>query len=184
MATMPSMASQLEALYQADQAARVGKNPATINWVEVSKQDAIRRQQVRKILDNGDDFTANEYFSAALVMQHGSEPADFKQAMVLAQKAAKIDPSHNRAKWLACAAEDRYLIKLGKSQVWGTQLRRKPYPNKGYDIYYLIDFDKSARADSLRQQGCGLPSIKQMEQKLKTMAKMPKRNDQYQHWKS
>ena len=177
-------ASQLEDLYQADQAARQGKDPATINWDVVAKQDAVRRQQVRDILASGKAFSANEYFSAALIMQHGYEPEDFQQAMTLAQQAVKQDPKHQQAKWLSCSAQDRYLLKIGKPQIWGTNIRRKPHPSKEYDIYYLPDFDKSARSDHQRQNDCVLPSLKVIEQKLVEMADMPTRNAQYKHWKS
>ncbi|WP_284243268.1 hypothetical protein [Thalassotalea insulae] len=42
--------------------------------------------------------------------------------MELSLKAAALDPTNKNARWLACAAKDRYLLKMGKPQVWGMQV--------------------------------------------------------------
>jgi hypothetical protein len=39
----------------------------------------------------------------------------------LALKAIDLDPNNGSAKWLAAAAQDRLLMKLGKPQRYGTQ---------------------------------------------------------------
>jgi len=178
-----SYASELAELAKADQAARTGKDPSKINWTLVAQQDEERRGKVLKILASDQDLSANDYFYAALIMQHGSKPSDYKKAMELAQQSIKIDPSHAKAKWLACASEDRYLIKIGEPQVWGTQLKRKLNVDKSFDVYYLVNFDKSARLDSARVN-CGLPSLHEMEIRFEIMAKLPSRNEQYKVWKN
>ena len=58
-----------------------------------------------------------------MVFQHGRSTEDIQRAHDLALKAVEIDPTNVTAKWLAAAAKDRYLMRLGKPQLYGTQFR-------------------------------------------------------------
>jgi hypothetical protein len=120
----PAANPELEALYRADQDDRAG-DVNGIQWSEVGPRDARRRQQVQDMLASGQVRVAADYFHAAMVLQHGATPADFRQAHELAMKAAQLDPHHKEAKWLAAAAKDRELMNLGKPQLYGTQFRTK-----------------------------------------------------------
>ena len=173
-----SVSAKIKALYEADQTARRGKDPAKIDWAKVARQDAKRRAQIQALLTTNSNFSADDYYHAALIMQHGSEANDYKHSMELAQKVVAIYSNHKYAKWLACASEDCSLFKIDLSQVWGTNLKRRPPPNKDYDIYYLINFDKTARSDENRVEGCGLLNLKRIEAKLKVMKVcLPEKNN-------
>jgi TPR repeat protein len=63
--------------------------------------------------------TAQDYYHAACIFQHGDEPEDAWQAYELALEAAR--QGHRPARWLAAAAHDRWLMYQGKPQKYGTQ---------------------------------------------------------------
>ncbi|KTF10027.1 hypothetical protein [Pseudoalteromonas sp. H105] len=145
--------------------------------------DKARLSQVESLLNSTDSLSSEEYFAAAMIMQHGSEPKHYKMAMELSKKSASLDPNNKSANWLSCAAEDRYLLKIGKSQVWGTQLNRKMNADGTHEIYYLENFNKNARPDEQRKL-CGIPTLAEIESRLEAMAKLTDRNKQYSLWKT
>ncbi|MFP5247325.1 MAG: TPR end-of-group domain-containing protein [Thermoanaerobaculia bacterium] len=86
-----------------------------------AKRDRARLTRVKQIVAEGGLKTANDYFMAAMLFQHGSQPEDYQQARTLALRATQLDPTNTRATWLAAAAQDRYLWSIGKPQMYGTQ---------------------------------------------------------------
>lgn len=129
-----SVNGELLDLYEDDQGDRSGD----IDWSEVSARDAARRQRVAEIMAAGEAQAADDYFHAAMVFQHGTEPEDFERAHEWALKAVEIDPDHGSARWLAAAAKDRYLMNVGRPQLYGTQFRR----DEG-GAWYLYEVDPS-----------------------------------------
>jgi hypothetical protein len=86
---------------------------------EMYMHDAARRAQVAKLLQDGKLKTAEDFYDAALIFQHGSTADDYLLAHVLAMDAmAKGDTS---ARALAAVTLDRYLQRAGKKQIFGTQ---------------------------------------------------------------
>jgi len=145
--------------------------------------DKVRIHQAEKLLNSSENLTSKGYFAAAMIMQHGSNLLHYKKAMELSKKSALLDPDNKNAKWLSCAAEDRYLLKVEKPQVWGTQLDRKMNLAGTHEIYYLVNFDKKARSDEQRKK-CGIPTLLGIESRLDRMAKLVDRNEQYRLWKT
>ena len=88
---------------------------------EFAARDAVRLKKVKAIIEAGGLKTSGDYFNAALVAQHGETPEDFQLAHTLTLKAAELDPNNQRARWLAAAAADRELVRVGKPQRFGTQ---------------------------------------------------------------
>jgi hypothetical protein len=182
-------ATDLTALYIEDQAVR--SHLRTLPENEVRKYitevmlpgDKVRMAQVETILASNIALSSEEYFAAAMIMQHGSQPSHYQKAMTLSQTSAQLDPSNKKARWLSCAAEDRYRMKIGQSQVWGTQLSRKMNQTETYEIYYLENFDKTAKPDVDRIK-CGLPALTDIEARLDKMAKIEGRSKQYKLWKT
>lgn len=114
---------ELERLYtedQADRAAEMGK----IDWSVVGKRDEERRKRVLEIIAQGGAKEAADYVHAAMVLQHGHAPEDFDHANQWCLKALELDPDYPGARWLAAASKDRYLMNLGKPQLYGTQSRK------------------------------------------------------------
>jgi hypothetical protein len=90
----------------------------------IEQRDADRRTRVLQLLDKGAVRTADDYFHAAMVFQHGDEVADIERAHQLALQAIAVDPNHKTARWLVAASEDRALMYQDKPQRWGTQFKR------------------------------------------------------------
>lgn len=116
----------------------------TIDFKAVGERDRVRRKRVAEILAAGQVKTSIDYFNAALVMQHGNYPDEYKEAHDLAMRAVELDPANKDAKWLAAASEDRYLQCIGKPQIYGTQFR------KVGDIWTLDPIDEKAVTDEER----------------------------------
>ena len=114
---------ELERLYQEDQGDRSGDMEST-DWKALAKQDAERRARVLAIMEKGGAREAADYIHAAMVFQHGTEPADYDRAHQWAAKAVELDPDYPGARWLAAASKDRYLMWSGKPQLYGTQFKK------------------------------------------------------------
>lgn len=140
---------ELALMYRVDQSNRQVEN---IDWSVVSVQDAKHRERVAELLAEGKLKTADDYFHAAMIFQHGSQSKDYKLAHDLAKKAYELDPKKGSAKWLSCASEDRWLQSLGKPQIWGTQ-----YMKTG-DEWTMEPFDRSAKTDEERK-AMGVPTL-------------------------
>ena len=139
-------------LYQEDQSDRK-------NRVISRSRDNERLKAVQEMINTGKVITADDYYHAALIFQHGSKPKHFEKAKKLAQYAVKLKPDFMRAKWLSCAAEDRYLHSVGKPQVWGTQ-------RIGVSFLTLEPFDEHAKTDAQRAS-CGIPPLAVIKKRLK-----------------
>lgn len=110
--------AELYHMMQQDQADRMTED---IDWDTVVAHDRMHRTRVRQLLDSGLVRTADDYFHAAMIFQHGEDSTAYRFAHHLATKAVELDSTHNSARWLAAASWDRYLWSMGKSQWYGTQ---------------------------------------------------------------
>jgi hypothetical protein len=63
--------------------------------------------------------TAEDHFHAARIFQHGEEAEDARTAHQLALASVKL--GEPRARWMAAAAYDRWMMYQGKPQRYGTQ---------------------------------------------------------------
>jgi hypothetical protein len=150
---------------QADRTPGVEK----IDWEAVSKRDAARRARVYEIVKAGQLEASDDYFNAALVLQHGDKPEDYEMANKLAAKAAEIDPNNRSAKWLAAAAKDRWLWATGKPQIYGTQFKKA----QGSDTWTIDPIDEKAVTDEERTRQ-GVPTLAETRKRLEQMnAKTP-----------
>ncbi len=153
----------IKALFDADQAAR--ETPDSANWQEVAKQDAARREATQKLLDDGKLRSAEDYYLAAFIFQHGDKPDDYLKAHSLAViSAAK---GNRDARWIAAATLDRYLVAIGQKQIYGTQYSRHPDKKWTQEPY-----DRSLISDALRR-ATGVPSLADQNKKLQEMGKSP-----------
>ncbi len=116
-----SVNAELYDLFQADQAERMDDD---INWDSVSVHDQQRRERVRELLDSGLVKTADDYYHAAMIFQHGTDSSDYLLAHQLARQAVELDSTHANALWLVAASKDRYLHSIDKPQWYGTQFRQ------------------------------------------------------------
>jgi hypothetical protein len=165
-AYLKTINGELARITQEDQADRSVDDPEKIDWEKVSKRDAERRARVYEIIKAGQLKASDDYFNAALVLQHGDRPDDYDMANKLAAKAAELDPNNATARWLAAAAKDRYLWSVGKPQIYGTQF-------KIVDGKWTIDpIDEKAVTDEERQRQ-GVPTLADTRKRLDQMNAKP-----------
>ena len=108
-------------LHDEDQEDRSPSDPRTVDWAVVGPRDRARRERVKTLFSEGRLSTANDYYHAAMILQHGDVPEDFLLAHELA--VAAIIKGHTDAAWLAAATEDRFLTNIGRLQRYGTQFK-------------------------------------------------------------
>ncbi len=142
---------RLSAIFSEDQQARQ-KSP--IDWTVVAAQDRAHRTEVLRLLENGKLRTANDYYHAAMVFQHGEKIDEIRLAFSLAQISATLDPVHKQARWLSAAAWDRILMAKGVPQWFGTQYYQ-PTPGAPTELYKI---DESVISDAERA-GMNVPSL-------------------------
>lgn len=112
----------LRQLYEADQQDRADwEQKSDEQLYEVFARDSLRRKAVDDILAAGDARTAEDYYHAAMVYQHGKDSTDYRKAYEAARQAAALDSTHASAPWLTAASWDRYQLSIGKAQWYGTQ---------------------------------------------------------------
>lgn len=144
---LASINHELRKIYQADQDDRRA-GPA-IDWKVVGPRDTMRMKRVRELASKGALKHSADFLHAAFVFQHGDKPEHFLQAHRWALRAAELDQFNKSARWLACAAEDRWLQSTGKAQVWGTQFGPQGIAQP---------FDRSAKTDAQRT-AMGVPTL-------------------------
>jgi hypothetical protein len=109
---------ELKELVKADQSDREGKD---IDWHAVDERDSERSTRVVQLLKDAQLRTAEDFYNAGMIFQHGSSPDDIKLAFSLATISSRLAPSHPAPKWLAAAAWDRYMMWKKQPQWYGTQ---------------------------------------------------------------
>lgn len=86
-------------------------------------RDEARELRVKELIQAGALTTGADYFHAAMILQHASEPDDYLLAHDLCVIA--IAKGEERAKWLAAASLDRFLMSIGRAQRFATQFVSK-----------------------------------------------------------
>jgi hypothetical protein len=147
--------AEMTAIFEADQADRSAGVSAAIDWSVVTPRDEARRARVRALLDAGALASGDDYYHAAFVFQHGSEPGDY----LLAHSFALIAAARGRpdATWIGAATLDRYLQNIGRPQIYGTQYstpRGRPATQEPYD--------RALVSDALRA-ALGVPDLAEQE---------------------
>lgn len=137
---------ELADLFDQDQADRSRGNE--IDWAVVTGRDSLRRERVSALIEAGMVVTSEDYRHAAMVFQHGSDTTAARLAHSLASTAAELDSTNTAAKWLTAAAWDRYRMRLGLPQWYGTQFVK----DQPEDPWRLYDIDTTAVTDETRRR--------------------------------
>jgi len=120
-----AVSAELRTMYEADQQdRRAGVATTPEAWKGIQARDRERRDRVLELTRGAQLRTADDYYHAAMVLQHGDGSEDILIAHILATAAAF--KGHERARWLSAAALDRYLHRTGAPQRLGTQYVRPP----------------------------------------------------------
>ena len=151
--------TEMTAIFNADQAER--KVPK-IDWALLNEADRSRRVRTQAMLDAGQLSSADDFYHAAYVFQHGDLPEDFLKAHALAIVAAARGKSE--ATWIAAATLDRYLQHIGQPQIYGTQYLRHDDGEWTQEPYR-----RDLLSDPLRE-ATGVPPIAKQQDQLGAMA--------------
>jgi hypothetical protein len=111
---------------------------------------------------------ADDYYNAALILQHGSTAEDYELAHQLAKRAVELKSDHAGARWLAGAAKDRSLWAQNKPRIYGTQFQK--FTADGPNT--MEPFDRDAVTDEERQEA-GVRTLAESERRLEDMNKAP-----------
>lgn len=144
---------EILALFADDQAAR--QTPQSIDWEVVAAEDAERRNRVNAMLANGELTTGLDYYRAAFIFQHGSEPDEYLKAHHLALAAMAL--GYSEARWIAAATLDRYLQNIDQPQIYGTQFLSPPGQATTQDPY-----NRNLISDAEREL-LGVPPLSEQE---------------------
>ena len=119
---------------QTDRTSPSGKDK-DIDWKAVDKRDLARMARVKELYARNQLQTGPDYYHAAMILQHGSTAEDYLFAHELC--VAAIAKGDGRAKWLAAASEDRFLMTINRPQRFATQFRCDLLPNCKFYLYQV-----------------------------------------------
>jgi hypothetical protein len=125
---------ELSTLVEADQKDRsIFNNIKEFNRIsqkqikQLNSNDLRRRKRVGEIMGEGCIKTAADYAAAALIYQHGDVPDHYYQAYIWANRA--VDLGDSKQKPLVALTIDRYLVSIGKKQLFGSQFHSSDSTN-------------------------------------------------------
>jgi hypothetical protein len=135
--TQADREAALRAPFEADQAERSGPIEQ-VNMDALQASDRRRRDSLGVLVRAGVLGSAASYYHAAMLMQHGTDSAEFRQAHEWARKSEELDSTKVETRWLVAATWDRYQMSRGEPQWYGTQSDRVD-SGKGALVLYTID---------------------------------------------
>ncbi|MDB5244173.1 MAG: hypothetical protein JWN18_43 [Parcubacteria group bacterium] len=158
--------TELKVIFDADQAERlVGYE--NINLVQMRENDKPRLDRAREIYnqvkEEGLVLDGEDLWRLGMLYQHSAEPEDYLTAMEIANMSSAA--GSEAGAWLTAAAEDRYLLSVGKDQKWGTQFAKND-EGQWYQQPMSSD-EESGITDDMRATKGISPRAVQMEEFLK-----------------
>lgn len=115
-----SVSKELTYIYNTDQGDRI-----TLRLMR-PERDSVRLSRVLELHEQGLIVGPGDQLKAAMVLQHGRDSTHYRLAHELAKAAfdgwvATPGWSKGEAEWLMKATYDRWMLSIGKPQVYGTQ---------------------------------------------------------------
>jgi hypothetical protein len=113
------MNQELDSLFEADRQERTNQPKVnTSEYKAMRGRDLERRERVMEMVAAEALNTAEDYYHAAWIMNHGDTPQDARNAHRLALRSSEL--GYRPARWLAAATYDRWQMYQGKPQKYGT----------------------------------------------------------------
>jgi hypothetical protein len=113
------MNKELDSLYEADRQERTNQPKVnTSEYKAMRGRDLERRERVMEMVAAEALNSAEDYYHAAWIMNHGDAPQDARNAHRLALRSSEL--GYRPARWLAAATYDRWQMYRGKPQKYGT----------------------------------------------------------------
>jgi len=118
-----SMNDKLEYAYHTDQNDRKQLKSFVEYFSKLKERDAIRLNEVNRILSEQQDLKPIEKFYAAFIYHHSDNSKDYETASKLAEAAAKEADLKDdyQVQWLRKASYDRWMLSIGKPEKYNTQ---------------------------------------------------------------
>jgi len=156
------MNSELQDLFRADQDER-SNHPdyGTPEYWLLRERDAERRKRLEGIIESGGLKEPEDYYRAGWILNHGESVEEIWQAHILAKAAVELDL--RRARWLAAATYDRWLMYQGKPQKYGTQIVPDGKRQRVWDV-------EPATSDAERAEW-DVPSLAEMERRAEEITR-------------
>jgi len=166
-APTPADNAQLKAMYEADQGERQAMfraPPAERGALQqkIRDADAQRLRQTKHMLKNGEIRTAEDYWHAAFLLQHGESIDDTRLAFSLGMIATSLQPDNRKYRWITAASFDRILTRKKQPQWYGTQFDMDPATGKQVQLAVAEGAVTDAERTAL-----GVPTLKESEDMLK-----------------
>lgn len=156
------MNSELQTLFRADQDERANHpDVGTPEYSALRERDAERRRRLQNIVASEGLKEPEDYYNAAWILNHGEAVEEIWQAHVLAKKAAEL--GFGRARWLAAATCDRWLMYQGKSQKYGTQIVPDGKRHRVWDVDPITS--------DVERQKWDVPSLEEMERRAEEVTR-------------
>jgi hypothetical protein len=102
-----------------------------------------------------------DYYQAAWILNHGESVAEIWQAHTLAKEA--VTRGLRRARWLAAATYDRWLMYQGQPQKYGTQIVPDGTRQRVWDV-------EPATSDAERAEW-DVPTLAEMERRAEELTR-------------
>lgn len=126
------------------------------NWQSMSQKemiklgyhDLIRRKRVGEIFAEGCFHDPKDYLAAALIYQHGDTSDHYYQAFIWSKRASELGDFSGKN--FSALAIDRYLISVGKKQLFGSQ-----YQKLSSNRCWCMQSVETSFPDSLRKEYSG-----------------------------
>lgn len=112
-------------------------------------RDRMRRMRVGEIFGEGCLKTAADYVAASLIYQHGDVPEHYYQAFIWAGRAVALGDEEQKK--LEALTIDRYLVSIGKKQLFGSQF----FASEASGWCYCLQPVESSFPDDLRKNYLG-----------------------------
>lgn len=111
---------ELQKIVREDQQARKDWVSFTPDQIKaMGREDVVRRKRVGEIFGEGCFSLPQDYAAASLVFQHGDSPDHFYQVFLWSKRGVELGDS--KQKDLMALGIDRYLVNVGKKQLFATQ---------------------------------------------------------------
>ncbi len=152
--------SRLRQLYQADQTER---GNAALKWQDVLEHDRSRAAQVKKMLAAGQLKTADDFFHAAAILNHGADFDEFRLANAIATIGLARFPRNAALMRVYATTWDRMMLAQNRPQWYATQYTQDAQSQ----LWQLEPVD--AQVSEQTRLKLGLPSLAEMREKVASM---------------
>jgi len=156
--------SELKQMYEQDQSERLAarNNPLKGDWSSISKHDEAHRVKVLKLMRENKIQTGDDYYYAAMIMQHGATMDDYVLAHLFSCAAAQR--GKRDAIWLSAASFDRLMISMDRPQYFSTQY----FANQGEAYAIKNPNNTSLLTDEVRK-AFNVPTLAETDARLRKL---------------